>query len=306
MLQTLLNGLCIGSVYALFALGYALVFSLLGVINFAQGAVFAVGAYLTWSLNTGSWGGGQVPLWETSFRLSFGLSLGISMLFCAGLSAFIERVAFEPLRRRRAEPLLYLVSSLGVAILLVNALLLIYGAETRNFDLEAIPFIPVLVEWGDIRLRGIQVLILAVSLAVLALLILVFRFSLIGKALRAVAENPAVAGLLGIPVQRCIVYTFALSGALASLAGTLVASGFSIPGPHFGLLFGLKALAVIVLGGMGEISGAVLGGLLLGLFEAFVPAEFSGYKEAVAFTLLFLGLMIRPQGLLGRPILEKL
>jgi len=164
----------------------------------------------------------------------------------------------------------------------------------------------VLVEWGDLRIRGIQLVILGVSITALLLLLLVFRFSMLGKALRAVAENPGTASLLGIPVHKCIVYTFALSGALASLAGTLVASGFSIPGPHFGLLFGLKGLAVIVLGGMGEISGAVLGGLLLGLFEAAVPAEYSGYKEAVAFTLLFLVLMIRPQGLLGRTVLEKL
>ncbi len=306
MLQTLLNGLCIGSVYALFALGYALVFSLLGVINFAQGAVFAIGAYLTWSLTTGSWGGGQVPLLETNLQLPFLAAALISMVFCAGLSALVERFAFEPLRRRKAEPLLYLVSSLGVAILLVNGLLLVYGAETKNFDLDVMSFIPVLVEWGDLRIRGIQLVILGVSITALALLLVVFRFSMLGKALRAVAENPGTASLLGIPVQQCIVYTFALSGALAGLAGTLVASGFSIPGPHFGLLFGLKGLAVIVLGGMGEISGAVLGGLLLGLFEAAVPAEYSGYKEAVAFTLLFLVLMIRPQGLLGRTALEKL
>lgn len=306
MLQILLNGLSIGSVYALFALGYALVFSLLGVINFAQGAVFAVGAYLSWSLTTGSWGGGQLPLFETDLRLPFLVAAAISIVVCAGLSALIERFAFEPLRRRKAEPLLYLVSSLGVAIVLVNALLLIYGAETRNFDLDSMSFIPVLVEWGELRVRGIQLVILVVSLLSLLTLLLVFRFSMLGKALRAVAENQNTASLLGIPVHRTIVLTFALSGALASLAGTLVASGFSIPGPHFGLLFGLKGLAVIVLGGMGEISGAVLGGLLLGLIEAAVPAEYSGYKEAVAFALLFVGLMVRPQGLLGRRALEKL
>lgn len=306
MLQTLLNGLSIGSVYAIFALGYALVFSLLGVINFAQGAVFAVGAYLTWSLTTGIWGGGQVPLIETGYPLPFLLSAALSIIFCAGLSALIERLAFAPLRRRKAEPLLYLVSSLGVAIVLVNTLLLIYGAETRNFDLDALSFVPVLVEWGDLRLRGIQVLILVVSLLSLSAFLLVFRFSMYGKALRAVAENQTIASLLGIPASRAIVLTFALSGALASLAGTLVATGFSIPGPHFGLLFGLKGLAVIVLGGMGEISGAVLGGLLLGLIEAAVPAEYSGYKEAVAFALLFVVLLLRPQGLLGRRPLEKL
>ncbi len=306
MLQTLLNGLCVGSVYALFALGYALVFSLLGVINFSHGAVFAVGAYLTWSMTTGSWGGGLVPLAEGLPQLSFLPAACISAMLCALLSIGLERIAFAPLRRRQAEPLQYLVSSLGCGILIINILLLVYGAETKNFDLEILDFVPPLVQWNDLFLRGIQLVILLVSCLLLVGILLLFRFSLIGKALRAVSENPQAASLLGIPVARMITLTFGVSGALASFAGTLIAAGFSIPGPYFGTLFGLKGLAVIVLGGMGDLSGAVLGGLLLGIFEAAVPSEYSGYKEAVAFALLICILFIRPQGLLGRSLQEKL
>lgn len=306
MLQILINGLCIGSVYALFALGYALVFSLLGVINFAHGAVFAIGAYLSWSFYTGQWGGGHLELFSSSWPLPLPWAILLSAIISGLLSWTIEKLAFAPLRRRRAEPLLYLVSSLGVGILLVNALLLVYGAETKSFDLDALALLPTLVEWGELRVRGVQLLILGSSLVCLILLLWLFRRSLAGKALRAVAENPTMASLLGIPVERVIAWTFAGSGVLASLAGTLVAMGFSIPGPHFGLAFGLKGLAVIVLGGMGEISGAILGGFVLGLLEAAIPAEFSGYKEALAFALLFLGLLVRPEGLLGRRALDKL
>ncbi len=305
MLQILLNGLCIGSVYALFAIGYALVFSLLGVINFAHGAVFAVGAYLTWSLSSGTWGGGLWPAYTSSFHLPFWQAALVSALFCALLAMGLEKVAFAPLRKRHAEALQYLVSSLGFGIFLVNLLLLFYGAETKNFDLDILSFVPPLIEWNGLFVRGVQLLILGVSLISLLLILALFRFSMAGKGLRAVAENPQAASLLGIPVPRIMSLTFAFSGALASLAGTLIAAGFSIPGPHFGMLFGLKGLAVIVLGGMGEVSGAIVGGLLLGLMEAAVPADYSGYKEAVGFALLFGVLLLRPEGLLGRPQKEK-
>jgi branched-chain amino acid transport system permease protein len=279
---------------------------LLGVINFSHGAVFALGAYLTWSFTTGTWGGGVLPAVEGAMTLSFLPAMTLSALLCGLLSVALERFAFAPLRRRNAEPLQYLVSSLGAGILLINVLLFVYGAETKNFDLETLDFVPPLVSWGDLFMRGIQLVILGFSLAILIAILLLFRFSLIGKALRAVAENPKAASLLGIPVGRMITLTFAVSGALASLAGTLIAAGFSIPGPHFGTLFGLKGLAVIVLGGMGDLTGALWGGLLLGIFEAAVPPEYSGYKEAVGFALLILVLLVRPQGLIGRKLQEKL
>jgi branched-chain amino acid transport system permease protein len=147
--------------------------------------------------------------------------------------------------------------------------------------------------------------IFVVSILILVVLAYVINRTKIGKALRAVAENPVTASLLGISTDRYILFTFFLSGFLGGLAGTLVATSFSISGPYFGVTYGLKGLAVIVLGGLGSIPGAVLGGLVIGLAEAFVPGQFSAFKEAVAFALLFLILLVRPQGLLGRPLVQK-
>ena len=153
--------------------------------------------------------------------------------------------------------------------------------------------------------RTVQVIIFAVSMVLLLILGYVIGRTRIGKALRAVAENPGTASLLGISVTRFIIITFFLSGFLGGLAGTLVSTAFSVAGPYFGVAYGLKGLAVIVLGGLGSIPGAVVGGLVIGLAEAFVPAEYSAYKDAVAFALLFIILLIRPQGLLGRVQIQK-
>jgi branched-chain amino acid transport system permease protein len=142
-------------------------------------------------------------------------------------------------------------------------------------------------------------------MAVLVLLRYLISFTRVGKALRAVAENSATAGLLGINVDRFILYTFFLSGFLGGLAGSLVGTSFGIAGPYFGVAYGLKGLAVIVLGGLGSIPGAVLGGMVIGLAEAFVPSDYSAYKEAVAFAFLFAVLLICPRGLLGRAVIEK-
>ena len=148
-------------------------------------------------------------------------------------------------------------------------------------------------------------IIFAVSMVLLLILGYVIGRTRTGKALRAVAENPGTASLLGISVTRFIVITFFLSGFLGGLAGTLVSTAFSVAGPYFGVAYGLKGLAVIVLGGLGSIPGAVVGGLVIGLAEAFVPPEYSAYKDAVAFALLFVILLIRPQGLLGRVQIQK-
>jgi branched-chain amino acid transport system permease protein len=309
-LQNLLNGISIGSVYAIFALGYTLVFSILGIINFAHGAVFTLGAYLTYSMAVGQFGiGGLLAGLQIPFQFSFAISLLIGAIFSGLAGVLVERIAFRPLRTRGADPLLALVSSLGVALVTVNVIQYLVGSENYSFPSDV---------YGDIKpafmfhigsrfvvIRTVQIIIFAVSMLILAMLGYLINFTRIGKALRAVAENASTASLLGINVDRFILYTFFLSGFLGGMAGSLVGTSFGIAGPYFGVTYGLKGLAVIVMGGLGSVPGAVLGGLVIGLAEAFVPAEYSAYKEAVAFAFLFAVLLVRPQGLLGHSQIQK-
>jgi branched-chain amino acid transport system permease protein len=322
-LQQLLNGLSIGSIYAIFALGYTLIFSILGIINFAHGAIFTLGAYFSYALMGGRFGlngllantslmdaGGwlapwfALPEWQR-FPLAV---LGGSLL--AGLvGVAVERIAFLPLRRKGSDALLTVVSSLGVAVVLVNIIQFLVGAENYTFPSQILGNLPVAINFGSskqpIPIRTIQILIFGVAMVVVAILTGVINGTRYGKAMQAVAEDTTTAKLLGIPVDNYIVFTFFVSSFLAGLAGSLVGSSVSIAGPYFGITFGLKGLAVIVLGGLGSIPGAVLGGFLIGLIEALVPGDFSAYRDAVAFGILFVMLLLRPQGLLGRSQMQK-
>lgn len=308
--QNLLNGISIGSVYAIFALGYTLVFSILGIINFAHGAIFTLGAYLTFSLAVGQFGiNGLLAGLSIPVRLPFPLALlvGASVAGLAGMA--LERLAFRPLRVRGGDSLLALVSSLGVALIIVNAIQYLVGAEIYTFPAETYgditPALSFTIGENPVVIRTVQAIIFAVCLVLLVILGWVIGFTRTGKALRAVAENPMTASLLGISVDRFILFTFFLSGFLGGLAGSLVGTSFGIAGPYFGVTYGLKGLAVIILGGLGSIPGAVIGGLAIGLAEAFVPPDCNAYKEAVAFAFLFIVLLIRPRGLLGKEHIQK-
>ncbi len=308
--QQLLNGLSIGSVYAIFALGYTLVFSILGIINFSHAAVFTLGAYFTYALMGGVVGfNGLLANKSLPIHLSFVAALLLGSVLAGVVAVVIERLAFRPLRARGADPLLTLVSSLGVAILITNLIQYMVGAEPYSFPANAYGTLPPAINFGTpdnpIPVRSVQVVIFAVSVVILAALTFAINYTRFGKALRAVAEDAVTASLLGINTDFYILLTFFLSGFLGGLAGTLVGSSVTIAGPYFGISFGLKGLAVIVLGGLGDIPGAVVGGLVIGLAEAFVPAEYSGYKDAAAFALLFIILLIRPRGLLGRTVIQK-
>lgn len=309
-IQRVVNGLSIGSVYAIFALGYTLVFSILGIINFAHGAIFTLGAYFTYVLTGAAFGfNGVLAKAHLPFGLPLVLALLLGSIFAGLMGVIVERFVFRPLRNRNADRLLALVASLGVATVIVNLIQYLVGAENYSYKERLTGTLPVAVflgpESSQIPIRTIQILIFAVSVVILILLTFLINFTRFGKALRAVAEDPTTASLLGISTDRFITVTFFISGFLGGLAGTLVGSSVSIAGPYFGIAFGLKGLAVIVLGGLGDIPGAVVGGLVLGLAEAFVPAESSAYKDAVAFALLFVVLLVRPQGLLGRAQVQK-
>ncbi len=308
--QQLLNGLSIGSVYAIFALGYTLVFSILGIINFAHGAIFTLGAYFTYLFAGGQFGfNGLLANVQLPFALPFWLALIVGCGLSGCISVLLEFLAFRPLRKRGADSLLSLVSSLGAAVVIVNTIQALVGAEIYTFPANIYGNLPESVNFGSathpILIRTVQIIIFLVSAIIVALLSFGLARTKIGKAVQAVAEDGVTASLLGIDTEQVIRLTFFLSGCLAGLAGTLVGSSVSIAGPYFGITYGLKGLGVIVLGGLGNIPGAVLGGLLIGLAEAFIPGDYSGYKEAIAFALLFGMLILRPQGLFGKKIIQK-
>jgi branched-chain amino acid transport system permease protein len=308
--QQLLNGLSIGSTYAIFALGYTLVYSILGIINLSHGAVFTLGAYFTYALMGGAFGfSGVLANTTLPFGLPFAFALILSSTFAGLVGVAIERIAFLPLRRRSSDPLLTVVSSLGVGVVIVNLIQYLVGAENYNFPANTYGDLPPAINFGTVEnpipIRTVQIVIFAVSVVVVAFLTYFINRTKYGKAMQAIAEDPTTASLLGINADRFIVLTFFISSFLAGMAGSLLASSVSIAGPYFGIAFGLRGLAVIVLGGLGSIPGAVVGGFLIGIVEAFVPGQYSGYKDAVAFGILFIMLLVRPQGLLGRKFIQK-
>jgi branched-chain amino acid transport system permease protein len=310
VLQQLLNGLSIGSVYAIFALGYTLVYSILGIINLAHGAIFTLGAYFTYALMGGNFGfSGLLANAALPVKLPFTIALILGSILAGLIGVIMERLAFKPLRRKGSDPLLTVVSSLGVAVVIVNLIQYLLGAESYTFPADTFGNLPAAINFGSaqhpIPIRTVQLIIFVVSVIVVSMITYFVNYTKYGKAMQAIAEDQITASLLGINTDKFIIITFFISSFLAGLAGTLVASSVSIAGPYFGIGFGLRGLAVIVLGGLGSIPGAVLGGLVIGIIEALVPGEYSGYKDAVAFGILFMMLLVRPQGLLGKKFIQK-
>lgn len=310
VLQQLLNGLSIGSVYAIFALGYTLVYSILGIINLAHGAIFTLGAYFTYALMGGNFGfSGLLANAALPVKLPFAIALILGSILAGLIGVIMERLAFKPLRSKGSDQLLTVVSSLGVAVVIVNLIQYLLGAESYTFPADTFGNLPPAINFGSaehpIPIRTVQLIIFIVSVIVVSMITYFINYTKYGKAMQAIAENQITASLLGINTDKFIIITFFISSFLAGLAGTLVASSVSIAGPYFGIGFGLRGLAVIVLGGLGSIPGAVLGGLVIGIIEALVPGEYSGYKDAVAFGILFMMLLVRPQGLLGKKFMQK-
>ena len=308
LLQILLNGAASGGVYALVALGYTLIFSVLGVINFAQGALFSLGGYLTFLLMGGVIGvNGALPGGHLPLALPFWLALLLAAVGTGVAALLVERIAFAPLRRRGAEPLLSLITSLGAGVVLVNLLQILMGAEGYAFPQGAATLagLPEALLIGGARIRTVQLALLLISAVAVAALTIWLERSRSGQAMRAVAEDPTAATLVGINSAAMVRLAFLLSGMLAGLGGGLIGVSVSLAGPYFGISYGLKGLAVLVLGGLGSVPGAIAGGLLMGLAEALIRSEASGWRDALAFAVLFAVLVVRPSGLLGRRVLEK-
>ncbi|MBN9693954.1 MAG: branched-chain amino acid ABC transporter permease [Verrucomicrobia bacterium] len=292
LLQQLLNGLSLGAIYALIALGYTMVYGVLRFINFAHSDVFMIGAYVGFylapRLGAGSLMGGMAVL------------LG-AMAVCALLGMAIEKLAYKPLRNR--STLTVLITAIGVSLFLQAAGQKVFGANPKAFPRL---FPQTQLHFGGLTVSSNQVIVLVVALILLAALHHIVHRTKIGTAMRAVSFNATAASLVGINNDRIISFTFALGSALAGAGGILYAMNYPSIDPLMGTLPGLKAFVAAVLGGIGNLPGAALGGMLIGLVETFVSGtRASTFRDAIAFAILILILMFRPAGLLGKVRIEK-
>ena len=300
LLQQLFNGLSLGAIYALIAIGYTMVYGIIGMINFAHGEIYMIGAY-TGLVTLAALG----PQHGLPVYLVIALMLVVAV-FITGVYGFaVEQVAYKPLRS--SPRLVALISAIGMSIFLQNWVALGQGAR----DMAVPSLLPGALRFGDesgfeIFVPYTRVLIIAVTVVLMVALTLYIKHSRMGRASRACAQDMHMAGLLGIDVNRVISFTFILGAVLAAVGGVLIALAVGKLNPFIGFIVGVKAFTAAVLGGIGSIPGAMLGGVLLGVAETFAAAYISSeYKDIVAFGLLVTILMFRPSGLLGKPEVEK-
>lgn len=288
ILTQVLNGLQLGSIYALVALGYTMVYGIILLLNFAHGDIIMVGAYISWIV-------------MSQLGLSPVLAIVLSIAGCAVLGVLIDKVAYQPLRE--APRMSLLITAIGVSYFLENGAQLVFGADAKvvpeYFELPNMSI-------GDVSLSAnaiITIVVTAVSTIVLTILV---QKTKLGKAMRAVSEDMGAARLMGINVNNTISFTFAVGSALAGIGAVLYSMAYTQATPTMGIMLGTKAFVAAVLGGIGSIPGAVIGGLLVGFAEVFVSAiGLSVWQDAVVFLLLIIVLVVRPTGILGRPMTEK-
>ncbi len=288
--QQLINALSLGSVYALFALGFTLVFGVLGVINLSHGAIFMLGSYSALLLVEKM----AFPLW---------LALLAAMLVAGLIGVLVDYLVLRPLRKRNAPHLSPMIASIGVAIMLTSLAQGLFGAENKRFPVGTIP--EQSITFGSVHVTAVQIGIVAISFLLMIVLLVVMRRTQLGRALRAIAESPKAAALLGINVEGLFLLTSFTAAALGGVAGVLVGLSFNAISPFMGQPMLHKGIAVIILGGMGDIRGAMIGGLFLGFAEVMSVAYLSSdFRDAVAFGLLFVILLVRPSGMFGK-VLER-
>jgi branched-chain amino acid transport system permease protein len=298
-IQQFFNGLSLGSIYALIALGYTMIYGILRFINFAHGDVFMIGAFsgyylaILFSFNTVS----------GSMSLAMAIViLIVSMAICSVLGFTIEKLAYKPLRS--SPKLTILITAIGVSLFLEYSGQLVFGADPKSFPtlIENKPMISL----AGASIYSNSIVVIAVSLVLMIALRLIVMKTKMGTAMRAVSYNHTVASLMGININRVISFTFILGSSLAAAAGILFGLNYPKIDPLIGILYGLKAFVAAVLGGIGNITGAALGGLILGIVETFVSGYLSStYRDAIAFGILIIILLFRPTGLMGKKEIEK-
>lgn len=306
-IQQILNGLVLGSIYALIALGYTMVYGILRIINFAHGDVLMMGALVALSVLNAlqAYFPGLAP-W-----LMLGMAAMVAMLACALLSYLLERIAYRPLRQ--APRLAPLITAIGASVLLQTIAMLIWSRNPLSFP-QLLPSEPINVGATEASITLKEIIIIGMSLLVMTGLLLLVNKTRLGRAMRATAENPSIAGLMGVNPNRVVSATFMLGGALAALAGVMTATNYGNAHFYMGFLPGLKAFTAAVLGGIGNLGGAMLGGLLLGLIESLGAGYIgdltggvlgSNYQDVFAFIVLITVLVFRPSGLLGERVSER-
>jgi len=289
LVAQLINGIALGSTYALIALGYTMVYGIIRLINFAHGDIYMLGAYFGW-------------LAVTKLGLSLLPALLFAMVCAALVGVLLERVAYRPLRQ--SSRIAVLITAIGASLFLESLAQLVFGADYRSYPVNTIPIR--IFRLGSIIITNRQIIIFSTAIVLMIILQIIVNYSKLGKAMRAVSMDKEAAQLMGINVDRIIAFTFAIGSALAAAAGILVGILYNSINPYMGTLPGLKAFVAAVLGGIGIVPGAVLGGFLMGIAENLVVAiGFSTYRDAVAFAILILILLVKPEGLLGKRTIEK-
>lgn len=288
-LQFLISGISLGSIYALIALGYTMVYGIAKMLNFAHGDVIMIGAYVAYvSIST--------------LNLSPFFAVLIAVVTCTLLGILIERVAYKPLRN--SSPLTVLITAIGVSYLLQNIALLIFGSKAVNFtsvvSLPAFEIVPGLTVTGETAVT------IAVSVVIMAALMIFINHTKAGQAMLAVSEDRGAAQLMGVNVNGTISLTFAIGSALAAIAAVLLCSSYPVLSPYTGAMPGIKAFVAAVFGGIGSIPGAMIGGILLGVIENLTKAYISSQmSDAIVFLILIIVLLVKPTGILGKKINEK-
>lgn len=289
-LTYLINGLSLGSVYAIIALGYTMVYGIAKMLNFAHGDVIMIGAYLVFMTMTGS-------------GMPVVVSIVISIICCTALGMLIEKVAYKPLRK--ATKLAVLITAIGVSYFLQNMALLIFGSNPISFT-SVITWQGITLAGGQLKITGVTIITIITCLIIMVALMWFVKNTKPGQAMRAVSEDRDAATLMGINVNGTISLTFAIGSGLAAIAGALLCSSYPVLTPYTGSMPGIKAFTAAVFGGIGSIPGALIGGLLLGIIENLAKAYISSQlADAIVFAVLIIVLLVKPTGILGKQTKEK-
>jgi branched-chain amino acid transport system permease protein len=285
--QQLLNGIVLGSIYTLIALGLTMIFGILDITNFAHGEFFMLGAFFT-------------LLSSKILGLSFFPSMLVSMTAVAILGVIFERAAFRPLRG--SSPVNVMVGSLGLSILVQNSALLLWGADPQRLDT---PYLDLVITFWGLQITAQRLLVIVLAIAMIIVLTAIIKKTRLGKAMRACAQDIEAAQWVGVNINRIAMATFVIGSALAAAAGAIVGPIFLVY-PTMGLVPVLKSFVVVILGGMGNVPGAILGGYLVGIAENIATGFISpAYKDVIAFVILIVVLIIKPSGIFGRYVAEK-
>lgn len=292
-LQQLVNGVTLGGVYALIAVGYTMVYGVIQLINFAHGEIYMLGAFLAYT---------QV----TILRLPFFVAFSSTILICGLFGIILDYIAYRPLRN--APRLAALITAIGMSIFLQNLALLIWGSQIKSFPREILPvvFFRPALSVRDVSLSWLQVFILSVTIVFMVILHLIIHRTRVGTAMRAVSQDKVTSALMGISVNRVISFTFAIGSAMGGMAGILVGLYYNAIFPTMGYIAGVKAFAAAVLGGIGSVPGAMLGGGVLGIAEVLGAGYLSSeYRDGISYAVMILVIIFKPSGLIGQPLGEK-